>query len=273
MGWTKHILIVIGIPNRNRKRAQTNGGAIVGPVEMEGLCRPHNHLTAEVTMTEARPPLAERRREARVEMMAAILEVSRQVMRERGASGLNLAEVARRLGVRPPSLYEYYSGKAAIYDAVCAAAYREFEGRIIPVLEREGSIWEILRIAIAAYVRFAQENPELFEIGFLGAVGRFAPSDQTVEARRTAFDNLRGAFLKRWEAAEMDADLGPEEALDLLAATAHGLAALYVAMDPDLPLERGRFGRLIAAAVEILRRGWSGAGAQQVPQNSWGIPI
>lgn len=219
---------------------------------------------------EGPPPLAERRQAAHAEMMAAILEISRQIMRERGASSLNLAEVARRLGVRPPSLYEYFPGKAAIYDAVCAIAYREFEGRMIQVFEREAPLWDVIHNAMAAYARFAQENPELFEIGFLDAV-RYASSQQTIEVRRTAFDNILGAFGRMWERAEMDSDLTPEEAMHLLAATAHGLAALHVAVDPDLPLGKGRFGRMIPALVEILRRGWSPEGAQQVPQNSWGI--
>ena len=37
--------------------------------------------------------------------MEEILEIAEQVMTEEGVNGLSLAEVARRLGVQPPSLY------------------------------------------------------------------------------------------------------------------------------------------------------------------------
>ena len=39
-------------------------------------------------------------------------------MTEEGVNGLSLAEVARRLGVQPPSLYKYFPSLMAIYDAI-----------------------------------------------------------------------------------------------------------------------------------------------------------
>ena len=37
-------------------------------------------------------------------------------MTEEGVNGLSLAEIARRLGVQPPSIYKYYPSLMAIYD-------------------------------------------------------------------------------------------------------------------------------------------------------------
>src|SRR5260221_12872424 len=51
----------------------------------------------------------------REEMKAAILDAARAVMRDEGVAPLNLQEVARRAGVRAPSLYDYFPGKMAIY--------------------------------------------------------------------------------------------------------------------------------------------------------------
>ena len=39
-------------------------------------------------------------------------------MTEEGVNGLSLAEVARRLGVQPPSLYKYFPSLMAVYDAL-----------------------------------------------------------------------------------------------------------------------------------------------------------
>jgi AcrR family transcriptional regulator len=60
----------------------------------------------------------ERRQRNREEMIAAILDAARTVMREEGVAALNLHEVARRVGLRTPSLYEYFPGKMALYDAL-----------------------------------------------------------------------------------------------------------------------------------------------------------
>ena len=40
-------------------------------------------------------------------------------------NGLSLAEVARRLGVQPPSLYKYFPSLMAIYDALFLEGQRE----------------------------------------------------------------------------------------------------------------------------------------------------
>ena len=39
-------------------------------------------------------------------------------MAEEGVNGLSLSEVARRLGVKPPSIYKYFDSLMAIYDAL-----------------------------------------------------------------------------------------------------------------------------------------------------------
>ena len=61
---------------------------------------------------------AERRRRNRQEMIQAISEAARAVMREEGVAALNLHEVARRVQLRTPSLYTYFPGKMALYDAL-----------------------------------------------------------------------------------------------------------------------------------------------------------
>ena len=55
------------------------------------------------TMMQRLTP-AERRQRNRQEMIQAILDVSREVMREEGVAALNLNEVARRLKMKTPSL-------------------------------------------------------------------------------------------------------------------------------------------------------------------------
>ncbi|HEY6429119.1 MAG TPA: helix-turn-helix domain-containing protein, partial [Acidimicrobiales bacterium] len=63
----------------------------------------------------ARPDRRARRRQETIE---EILAIARDVMAEEGVNGLSLAEVARRLGVQPPSLYKYFPSLMAIYDAL-----------------------------------------------------------------------------------------------------------------------------------------------------------
>src|SRR6516162_11202936 len=65
-----------------------------------------------------RPAEPDRRARRRQETIREILQIARDVMTEEGVNGLSLAEVARRLGVQPPSLYKYFPSLMAIYDAL-----------------------------------------------------------------------------------------------------------------------------------------------------------
>src|ERR1700752_2664694 len=64
------------------------------------------------------PRLPDRRARRRLETIEEILTIAIEIMTEEGVNGLSLSEVARRLGVRPPSLYKYFDSLLGIYDAL-----------------------------------------------------------------------------------------------------------------------------------------------------------
>src|SRR5215472_6791924 len=99
---------------------------------------------------------ATRRRRHRAEVVGVILDAARAVMREQGVAALNLNEVARRVGMRTPSLYEYFDGKMALYDALFALGVRLFRERMGAVFAADLAPGARLRAAIEAYLRFAQ---------------------------------------------------------------------------------------------------------------------
>src|ERR1700719_4347532 len=64
------------------------------------------------------PQPLDRRSRRRLETIEEILDIAETLMTEEGVNGLSLSEVARRLGVQPPSLYKYFPSLMAIYDAI-----------------------------------------------------------------------------------------------------------------------------------------------------------
>src|SRR5271157_5487656 len=79
---------------------------------------PRTDRGAQTGATAARPVRPDRRARHRQETIREILQLARDVMTTEGVNGLSLAEVARRLGVQPPSLYKYFPSLMAIYDAL-----------------------------------------------------------------------------------------------------------------------------------------------------------
>src|SRR5262249_1106962 len=65
----------------------------------------------------AQRPL-DRRARGRQETTDHTLRISCDVMTEEGVNALSLAEIARRLGVQPPSLYKYFDSLLDVYDAL-----------------------------------------------------------------------------------------------------------------------------------------------------------
>ena len=67
----------------------------------------------------------DRRQRRRQETIAEVVDVAAEIMAEQGVVGLSVGEVARRMGIRPPSLYVYFPSKHALYDALFARGAQE----------------------------------------------------------------------------------------------------------------------------------------------------
>lgn len=198
----------------------------------------------------------ERRERNRAEMTTAILDAAREVMREQGVGGLTLQEVARRVNLRTPSLYEYFPSKAALYDALFRLGIRLYREHRDQVIQAQGTVWDFLRAAIAGYMSFAQEYPELYHLVFERPVPGFVPSEESMAESRQLLESGLQALAAEIDAAHLGLDLPLAQSLDLLIAMMHGLTAQHMANEPDRPVGTGRYGSLIPAAVALFRAAW-----------------
>lgn len=200
---------------------------------------------------------AARRQRHRAELINEILTTARAVMREQGVAALNLNEVARRVGMRTPSLYEYFDGKMALYDALFALGVRLFRDQTATLFSAELTPSEQLCAAIETYMRFAQENPELYQLVFERPVPGFEPSEASMMESLAALGDATRAVEALVESGALAPPLPTEQARDLIIAVMHGLAALHLANQPSLPVGTGRFGGLIAAAAALFEAAWT----------------
>jgi AcrR family transcriptional regulator len=199
----------------------------------------------------------ERRQRNREEMIQGILDVAREVMREDGVAALNLNEVARRIGMRTPSLYTYFPNKMAIYDALFMRGIRAYRESAEATIAQYGGTWESVRQAMFHYMAFAHENPELFQLLFERPVPSFVPSEQSMAEAAKLIQVSAQAMQALIDNGYARADLPVEQANDMLVAVMHGLTAMQQANEPHLPPGEGRFGGLIDAAMAMLRAAWS----------------
>lgn len=116
-----------------------------------------------------------KRREAR---MAGILERAWALARDQGIAGVSLHALARELGIRQPSLYEYFSSKNALYDAMFADGNQKLIERL-DALRLPRDPRTALKRFLSEFVTFGLEDPARFELLFQRHVPGFSPSSES----------------------------------------------------------------------------------------------
>jgi AcrR family transcriptional regulator len=178
-------------------------------------------------------------------------------MREQGVANLNLNEIARRLGMQTPSLYEYFPNKMALYDHLFRLGthlFREQMSRL--AAEQAPSPWYQLEQVLTAYLQFAIDNPELFKLVYERHVPGFVPSDESMAAANASLEEGNQQLQLFLKAAELEPIANIEAMRDFFIALMHGITALHLANNPDQPIGTGRFGSLIPLVMQMLKKAW-----------------
>ncbi len=199
--------------------------------------------------------IQERRQRNREEMRAAILDVSREIMREQGLAALSLNEIARRVGITTPALYTYFPSKAALYDALYRMGIRLFREAEEALWRTTEPTWERLRAWFELRLAQAEANPELYHLVFDDPIPGFMPTAESMEevvALRQAAVQAIGELIT---AGVMQPHLPPEQVTDLLFTMRRGIVAEQIGKQrrvqpPD------RFARLIPAVLAVLQAAW-----------------
>jgi AcrR family transcriptional regulator len=185
----------------------------------------------------------DRRQRRRQETIEQVLDIAVEVMAEQGVAGLTLGEVARRMGIRPPSLYGYFDGKNALYDALFERGWRDLLAAMRAVEEASDGrdLVADLLASESAFVRWAVEHPAYAPLMFWRPVPGFVPSERAY-APATELERMAREFLVVLRSAGL---LRPDADLDLVyrtqTAVIAGVISQQLANAPGEPFETGTF--------------------------------
>jgi len=186
----------------------------------------------------------------------SILDEARGIMRAEGVAALSLNEIARRLGMRPPSLYTYFPAKRALLDALFLDGMRMYRARLADLRAASGVNGGAVEAAIRDLMGFADEHPELYSLLFERPVPGFEPGPESLAEAQGVLEDSAEWMQEMKNAGVLRTQLDAAAARDLLIAVMQGLTSLKRANEPNAPPETGRFGSLIPAAVEMIRAAW-----------------
>ena len=203
--------------------------------------------------SQAVPEIRTRRRFTREAMIGTIIDVARQIMREDGVAGLSLRELARRVGVKAPSLYQYFPNKLAIYEAVQDLAIVRFEALMFRDLATiEGFENRCLHV-FDVFTAFGRDHPELFSLLFEHPVPGFVPARKAWAERARGLREgerlLRGAL----EAEGKQTAISSEQAVAVMEAAIRGMAFRYLTIRPLDPERAAELRELIPVAARVLK--------------------
>ncbi len=178
-------------------------------------------------------------------------------MREEGAAGPSLNEVARRVGMRPQSLDEYFPSKAARYDALCQLPIRLFGEGEERVRQDQPPGWDRIRAWFEVRIALARAHPDLYHLAFDAPVPGFVPSAESVAATRQLRAAARRALTEAIDAGAGAPGMATERVVDLLLALRHGLIAVRLGKEAVLPAGSDRFSGLVPDVIAVLRAAWA----------------
>ena len=168
-----------------------------------------------------------------------ILDAAWEQVRASGLAALSLRDLARTIGMQPPSLYSYFDSKNAIYDAMYAQGAQQF------VNEQKASMPTLddpigtLKAVMHFFVKFCAADFARYQLLFQRTIPGFEPSPESFKISQDSLAEL-GELLARCGVRD-------GETLDLFTALGTGLADQQLSNDPG----GDRWVRLIDDAVEM----------------------
>lgn len=207
-----------------------------------------------MTTAVVSPPAGDRRARRHRETLEEILETSLAVMAETGVAGLSLGEVARRMGIRPPSLYQYVGSKNDVYDALFRRGWEQVNAHVIAQVPDPGTAPDarsVLQEAAVAFVRWMVERPVQAQLMVWRPVPGFVPSAEAFEPARQSLAVLSSALSDLVTRGLLHPDAAGERAIRLHTSLVAGALSQHLSNEPGTPYDEGSFTVLVPELIDL----------------------
>lgn len=171
--------------------------------------------------------MSERRDRRARETRREILDAAWALADRDGIAGLSLREVARKVGMQAPSLYNYFDSKDALYDALFVDGNQQLVRSFDEWLAERGEGVDAIDLVAEGtqrFIRFCQESVARYQILFTRAVPGWRPSEE-------AYAHAVAAYERTVDLVARAGITSPPD-VDLYTAISSGLAAQQMANDP-----------------------------------------
>lgn len=172
--------------------------------------------------------IIERKEREREEMRKLILDAAQKLFLTDGFEKVSIRNIADVIEYSPATIYLYYKDKNELFFALHQIAFTKLIEEFAPIAQVEQPMDKLIEMG-KLYLRFAFENPELYDLMFI----MIAPIE-TLECREDVWEDGHHAFDILQQVVQACIDTGnikhsdAKRAALMIWSTVHGLAALFL---------------------------------------------
>jgi AcrR family transcriptional regulator len=186
----------------------------------------------------------------RAAVMGEALDHAVALMSEEGVGALSVSEVARRMGIRGPSLYKYFPSRHAFYDALFARGLASQQAAVRAAVDGVPRGVPRIRAGATAVVRWAVEHPALAQLLHWRPVPGFEPSPGVLAPAEGEMVDVRAEFAEAVRLGQLAPGADSDDVVRLYTVVLSGLISQQLANQPGAPYAEGVFSRLTETAID-----------------------
>jgi AcrR family transcriptional regulator len=183
--------------------------------------------------------------------MEEALDHAVALMTDEGVGALSVSEVARRMGIRGPSLYKYFPSRHAMYDALFARGLAAQQAAVRAAIDGVPRGVPTVRAGATAVVAWAVENPALAQLLHWRPVPGFRPSPGVFAPAEGEMVDVRAEFAEAVRLGQLAPGAASDDVVRLYTVVLSGLISQQLANQPGVPFAEGAFSRLTPTAIDL----------------------
>lgn len=140
-----------------------------------------------------------------------ILDITLEIIAENGLAGVNLSEIAQRVGVVPSALYRHFENKEALIDALLDRTHRALTENIKKITMKSSSSLENLRRLFLMHLELIIKYPGMPKLVFSDAavLGSSERKEKIFSIVKTYTDQLSAIVEKGQLEGDIISDILP----------------------------------------------------------------
>jgi len=164
------------------------------------------------------------------DLRKSLVDTAQVMLKEEGIESLSLRKLADRVGVSRTAPYHHFKDKNALLCAIAQSGFEQWTDMVkFTFAQQDKTLKEQYRDFVTGYIRFASDNPELYDLMFGRTIWKqHAATEELKDVAYPSFQ-YQVQLTKRWQQqGVMPKELDSLRLAQVSWGTLHGIARLLI---------------------------------------------